>query len=160
MIYQVFGSKIEFSKMPKALLGLTVAIIALFNLNISWTFAKVAVLIATFVCGCCIILGVMMIAAAISIYTVENLEFLNIITNGAKELSYYPLNVHNKWICRFFTFIIPIACFNYLPISFIMGYGSLPSIVYALSPLLGLVFLVPCIIFFVCSLRKYQGSGT
>ena len=34
-----------------------------------------------------------------------------------------------------------------MPISFIMGYGSLPSIVYALSPLLGLVFLVPCIIF-------------
>jgi len=160
IIYQVFGSKIEFSKLPKALLGLTIAIISLCNLGINWTISKVLVLLATFICGCFVILGVMMIASGISIFTVENLEFINIFTNGAKELCYYPLNVHNKWIARFFTFIIPIACFNYLPISYIIGYGSLPQIVYALSPLLGMIFLIPCVIFFICSLKKYQGSGT
>ena len=160
IVYQVFGSKIEFSKMGKSILGLVIAIIALINLNIAWTFAKVVVLIATFICGCFVILGVMLIGAGISIFTVENLEFINIITNGAKELSYYPLNIHNKWISRFFTFIIPIACFNYLPISFLMGYGSLPQIVYALSPLIGALFLIPCLLFFIWSLKKYQSSGT
>ena len=44
-------------------------------MNISWTFVKILVLIAMFICGCCVILGVMMIGAGISIYTVENLEF-------------------------------------------------------------------------------------
>lgn len=160
IIYQIFCSKFEFYKIPRAILGLVVCIIALINLNIVWTISKVAVLILTFICGFFIILGVMMIGAGISIYTVENLEFVNIITNGAKELSYYPINIYNKWLARFFTFIIPVACFNYLPISYLMGYGNLPQIIYALSPLFGALFIIPCATFFVCSLKKYQGTGT
>ena len=104
---------------------------------------------------------VMVIGAGISIFTVENLEFVNIITDGAKELSYYPLNIYNKWLSGIFTFVIPVACFNYLPISYIMGYGNLPSIVYALSPLFGMLFLIPCFVFFILTLKKrYQSTGT
>jgi len=160
IFYQIFCYRIEFSKLPKALFGLAVSIICLVNMNIAWTFSKVMVLIAMFICGCCVILGVMMIGAGISIFTIENLEFINIFTNGAKELAYYPINIHNKWIARIFTFIVPIACFNYLPLSFIMGYGELPQIIYALSPLIGMLFIIPCIFFFKWSLKKYQGSGT
>jgi ABC-2 type transport system permease protein len=158
--HQIFGSKIEFSKLPKAVSGLVVCAIALINMNITWTFAKVLVLIAMFVCGCCVIFGVMLIGAGISIFTVENLEFINIFTNGAKEIAYYPINIHNKWIARVFTFIVPIACFNYLPLSFLMGYGTLPQIVYALSPFMGILFIIPCILFFNWALKKYQGTGT
>lgn len=159
-VYQVFCSKIELNKLPRALLGLIVAIIAIVNLNIVWTFASVLVLIATFVCGFLICLGVMMIGAGISVFTVENLEFLNIITNGAKEISNYPINVYNKWLARIFTFVIPMACFNYLPISFIMGYGSLPPVVYALSPVIGCLFIIPCLLFFNWALKHYQSTGT
>lgn len=160
LIYQVFGSKIEFSKLMKSTLGLVVTIIALCNLNIVWTFAKVVVLIATFACGCLVIWGVMLVGAGISVFTVENLEFINIFTNGAKEIAYYPINIYNKWLARIFTFIIPVACFNYLPISFLMGYGNLPQVVYALSPLAGLIFIIPCLIFFNWALKKYQSTGT
>lgn len=160
LIYQIFGSKIEFSKLMKAFLGLIVAIIALLNLNIVWTFAKILVLISTFACGCIVIWGVMLIGAGISVFTVENLEFINIFTNGAKEIAYYPINIYNKWLARLFTFIIPVACFNYLPISYLMGYGNLPQIVYALSPLIGILFVIPCLIFFKWALKRYQSTGT
>lgn len=157
---QIFGSKIEFSKFGRVLLGLVVSVIAILNLNIEWTLFKVLVLIATFVCGCLIIWGLMLISAGVSVFTVENLEFLNILTNGSKELCFYPINIYNKWLARFFTFVIPVACFNYLPISYIMGYGNLPQIVYALAPLIGMLFVLPCFIFFNWSLKKYQGTGT
>lgn len=161
IVYQIFCSKIEFSKLGRVVLGIVVSVIALVNLNIVWTVSKVIVLIATYLCGIAVILGVEMISAGISVFTVENLEFINIFTNGAKELSYYPINIYNKWLARLFTFIIPVACFNYLPISYIMGYGSLPRIVYGLSPLFGILFLVPCVIFFVVTLKKhYQSTGT
>ena len=160
IIYQIFGHKIMFSKLPKSIFGLLICLIAILNLNIVWTFSKIIVLLLTFVCGFFVILGVMMIGAGISVFTVENLEFLNIITNGAKEISYYPINIYNKWLTRFFTFVIPMACFNYLPISYIMQYGSLPSWIYAISPLLGMLFIIPCVLFFKWSLKKYQGTGT
>jgi len=158
--YQLFGHQIEFTKIPKALFGIGVCIFCLIKMNIAWTFAKVVVLLAMFACGCCVILGVMLIGAGISIFTIENLEFINIFTNGAKELAYYPIDIHNKIISRIFTFVVPIACFNYLPLSFIMGYGALPQIVYALSPFIGILFIIPCILFFNWAIKKYQGSGT
>ena len=144
----------------RSCLGLIVAIIAICNLNIVWSLSKIIVLIATFTCGCFVIWGVMLVGAGISVFTVENLEFINIFTNGAKEIAYYPISVYNKWLSRLFTFVIPVACFNYLPISYLMGYGSLPQILYALSPLMGVVFAIPCFIFFMWALKKYQSTGT
>lgn len=159
LIKQIFGTKIEFSKILRFLLGFSVIIISLINLNIVWTFGKVVVLILTFMCGCLVIWGVMMIGAGISVFSVENLEFINIFTNGAKEIGYYPINIYSKWLSRLFTFVVPVACFNYLPISYLMGYGDLPRIVYALSPLMGILFIIPCLLFFNWSLKKYQSTG-
>ncbi len=160
LIFQIFCSKIELSKLLKSLLGVVIAVIALFNLNIAWSFTKVVVLLLTFVCGCFVIWGVMTIGAGISVFTVEKLEFINIFTDGAKEVAYYPINIYNKWMSRLFTFIVPVACFNYLPISYLMGYGSLPQIVYALSPLFGIAFAIPCLLFFKWALKHYQSTGT
>lgn len=160
VIYQIFGTKIELWKLLKSLMGIVVSIIALLNLHIVWTFTKVVVLIATFACGCLVVWGVMLIGAGICVFTVENLEFINIFTNGAKEVAYYPINIYSKWLSNIFTFIIPVACFNYLPISYLLGYGSLPQIVYALSPFIGILFVIPCLLFFLWCVKKYQGTGT
>lgn len=157
---QIFGSKIEFVKLFKTLLGLIVTIIALSNINVSWNVYKVLVLLSAFICGDFVILGVFMVSAGISIYTINNLEFLNIITDGSKELAYYPLNIYKKWLTRIFTFVIPIACFNYLPLSFITGKGSVPMWLCGISPLFGMLFFIPCLLFFNFSLKKYQGTGT
>ena len=160
IIGQIFGTKIELSKFLRTLLGVGVIIVSLSKLNIAWTFAKVIVLILTLICGCLVIWGVMLIGAGISVFSVENLEFINIFTNGAKEIAYYPINIYNKWLARIFTFIIPMACFNYLPISYLLGYGELPQIIYALSPIFGMVFVVPCLLFFNWAIKRYQGTGT
>lgn len=157
---QIFGSKIEFSKFGRILLGIVVSIIALCNLNIVWNFWKVIVLIATFICGCLVVWGEFMIGAGISIFTIDNLEFINIFTNGSKELAFYPINIYKKWLTRFFTFVIPIACFNYLPLSFLLGKGNLPQFVYAISPFLGMLFFIPCLLFMNWCLKKYQSTGT
>ena len=157
--YQIFGSKIEFTKLARVILGIVISIIAIVNINVDWNILKVLVLISTYICGIFVIFGLFVLSAGISIYTVENLEFLNILTNGSKELA-YPINIYAKWLTRIFTFIIPIACFNYLPLSYILEIGSIPSWLCAISPLLGMLFVIPCIIFFNLSLRKYKSTGT
>lgn len=160
LMTQIFGTKIELSKFLRFLLGIAVIIFSLIKLNIEWTIIKVGVLILTFFCGCLVIWGVMLIGAGISVFSVENLEFINVFTNGAKEIAFYPVNIYNKWLARIFTFVVPVACFNYLPVSYLMGYGNLPQIVYALSPLMGVVFIIPCLLFFRWSMKRYQSTGT
>lgn len=158
--YQIFGSKIEFTKLARMLLGIVLSVIALVNMNIDWNVWKVLVLIATYICGCFVIFGLFVLSAGISIYTVENLEFLNIFTNGSKEVAYYPINIYAKWLARFFTFVIPVACFNYLPLSFLTGTGSVPMWLCGVAPLFGMLFILPCIIFFNLSLKRYKSTGT
>lgn len=160
VIKQVFGTKIEFSKFMRFALGVGVIVVSLVKLNIAWSFGKLCVLLMTFLCGCLVIWGVMLIGAGISIFSVENLEFINVFTNGAKEIAFYPVNIYGKWLSRIFTFVVPVACFNYLPVSYLMGYGELPRIIYALSPLMGVVFVIPCLLFFKWALKRYQSTGT
>ena len=159
VIGQIFGIKIELSKLLRMMLGFAVIIISLIKLCINWTLMKVVVLILTFICGCLVIWGVMMVGAGISVFSVENLEFINVFTNGAKEIAYYPVNIYSTWLSRLFTFVVPVACFNYLPISYLMGYGELPRIVYAMSPFMGVVFVIPCLLFFTWALKRYQSTG-
>lgn len=157
---QIFFSEVEFFKLPKVLLGVGITIFAIVNLNVCWTFAKVLVFALSVACGCVVIFCVMLVGAAFCFFTIDNLEFVNVITNGGRELCYYPINIYNKWIKRFFTFVIPFACFNYLPLSYILGYGNLPMWLCAVSPLLGMLFLIPCVLFFNWSLKHYSSSGT
>lgn len=160
IVYQIFGHKIEFSKMLRILVGIFASVIAIVNLGVNWTVSKIIVLIGTFACGICVTLGLIIIAAAVSVFTFDNTEFLNILTHGSKELSFYPIDIYNKWLSRIFTVIIPLGCFNYLPLSYIMGYGTVSPVLCALSPFIGCLFIIPCIILFKLCLKKYQGSGT
>lgn len=158
--YQIICSKIEFSKIGRIFVGIIASIISLSNLSITWSFTKILVLISAYASGICFVLGVFVIGAGISIFSIENLEFVNIFTDGSKQLAHYPINIYNKWITRFFTYILPVASFNYLPLCYITETGSLPAWLYGVSPMLGIIFIIPCFIFFNLCLRKYQSTGT
>ncbi len=158
--YQILGSKIELTKLTRVILGIILVIIALIHLNITWNILKILVLISTFICGFLIITGLFIISATISIFTIEQFEFVNIFTNGAKEIAYYPINIYAKWMTRIFTYIIPVACFNYLPLSYLLEIGNIPMWLCAISPLLGMLFIIPCIIIFNLCLKKYKSTGT
>lgn len=160
LIFQIFASKVLFIKMGRVSLGLIISIIAIANLNIAWTVSKVFVLIGMYFAGIFVFFGLMLISASVVIFTVEHPEFLNIITDGSKEIGYYPIDIYAKGFRVVFTYIIPVACFNYLPMSYILGIGNLPPIIYALSPLFGSLFVIPCLIIFNVCLKKYQSTGT
>lgn len=157
---QILYQKIEWTKLGRASLGLVISIFAICNLTVQWTFLKFVVLILMYVCGIAVILGLILISAGVIVFTVENLEFLHILTSGSKEVAFYPINIYKKWLRNIFTFIIPLACFNYLPLSYILGVGSVPMWLCAISPILGMLFVVPCFLFFRFALSKYQGTGT
>ena len=80
IIHQLFGTKIELSKLMRSAFGLFIIIFSLIKLNIEWSILKVLVLLATFSCGCLVIWGVMLVGAGISVFSIENLEFINVFT--------------------------------------------------------------------------------
>jgi ABC-2 type transport system permease protein len=77
-----------------------------------------------------------------------------------KEHASYPLNIFPKWISVFFTFIIPFGTFTYLPLQYLLGKVSGSGWFYAVLPLIGCVFIVPCAAAWRAGVRKYSSAGS
>ena len=110
--------------------------------------------------GVVIFLGVFFLSSSFTIFTVTGNEVVNIFTHGGKELTEYPLDIYKKAFKKFFTFIIPFACFNYLPLHFILSKPSATIWLNMLSPVYGMLFIIPCYFVFKWSLTKYSSTGT
>ena len=60
--------------------------------------------------------GLFMIYAALSFFTLEGLEFMNLFTDGAREYGKYPFGVYGKRMLQITTFVIPCALVQYYPL--------------------------------------------
>ena len=158
LVLQICGYKIEPMKLGRVLFGLTLIIFACINLGIEWTFLKVLIVIEMIISGIITFFGVYLFTASITIFTINRAEFINIFTDGGRELCYYPLDIFKKFISRLFTFIIPFATFNYMPLRFLLGFSdaSVWNIIY---PLISIVFCIIGYFVFNLCMRKYKSCG-
>ena len=99
--------KLNLQNLQEMALGIVISVIALVNMNIDWNVWKVLVLIATYICGCSVIFGLFVLSAGISIYTVENLEFLNIFTKRKQRSCILPYQHLCKMAGKIFHFRHP-----------------------------------------------------
>jgi len=159
-ILQVFGSNFEITRIGRLVQSFIVLGLALSWLKTSLDLMKIFTLLFMIISGVFIFTGIFMLGATICFFTIQGLEIVNIFTDGGKEIAAYPLNIYNKWIVRFFTFIIPFACINYLPLMFIVGKAGNNELLYMLTPLFGILFIVPCIFVWRFGVRHYLSTGS
>jgi ABC-2 type transport system permease protein len=159
-VLQVLGSKFEFNRIGRLSQGLVVLVFSLSNLTVSWNIYKVITLLLMALSGVVIFAGIYMLGAAMCFWTVEGLEVVNIFTDGGKELAQYPLSIYKEWIRKFFTFVIPFGTVNYLPLMFILDKTEGSSLMFMFIPLLGMLFIIPCVLLWRLGVRHYKSTGS
>lgn len=159
-ILQVLGSKFEFSKVGRLIQGVVVLAWAILNLSINWSILKVITLILMIISGVSIFSGFFILTATLCFWTVQGLEIANIFTDGGREMAQYPLNIYKKWVSQIFTYVIPFGSVNYLPLMFILDKTQDNSSIYALYPFMGIVFIIPCLMFWKVGVRHYHSTGS
>ncbi len=102
--------------------------------------------------------GLFLIYAAICFFTLEGLEFMNILTDGAREYGKYPISIYGKRVLQFCTFVIPYALIQYYPICYILEKNS--SWWYPFLPLLSAMFLIPCLCLWKFGVYHYKSTGS
>ena len=110
--------------------------------------------------GCIIFGGILILKAAMCFWTIDGLECINILSDGGREVYQYPINVYEKWFANLFTFIIPIGLVNYYPLLYLLGKVESNNIIYAITPIFTILFLIPCIIIWKIGLKKYESTGS
>lgn len=160
LVLQVLGSKFELSRIGRFIQAIFTLLYAAQLLQMQWTALRIAVLCCMILSGTCVYSGLFIANACMCFFTTQGFELGNILTDGGREIASYPLPIYAKWALRFFTFIIPFACFNYLPLLFVTGRAEEKALLYLLTPLGGPLFLLPCIWIFYNGVRHYTGSGS
>ena len=158
LILQVLCSDGDFVKLSRLIQAVIVLVVALINLNVEITFLKIICLILMLVASCVIFFGIFLLAASYCFMTVQGLEVRNVFTDGGKHMAQYPIGVFKKGFVFFFTFIIPYAFVNYYPLLYFIGKSN--NNWFAFSPLIVLLYLIPCFIVFYMGVKKYEGSGS
>jgi ABC-2 type transport system permease protein len=159
-IIQVLGSKFEFSRIGRFTQSIIVLIFSLTNINVAWDIYKVITLIFMMISGTFIFIGIYMLGATLCFWTIEGIEAINILTDGGREISQYPLSIYKEWVRKFFTFIVPFGTINYLPLMFILGKTNGNKLLYPLIPLTGSLFLIPCVLIWNMGVRHYKSTGS
>jgi len=159
-IIQVLGSKIEFSRIGRLTQAVIIFVYGIVTCGVEWTIGKILTLTLMILGGVCLFFSLFMIYAAICFFTVEGLEFMNIFTDGGREIAQYPLNIYSKWVLKFFTFIVPLAFVNYYPYLYLINKVSENTILYMISPVCAIFFIVPAFCLWKIGVRHYKSTGS
>lgn len=155
---QIIGSDFYFEKFSRIISTLILFIYSSIKVVNNMSILKIYLLITMILGAFIISLAIFIIGASICFYTIEGLEFINIFSDGTKQLAQYPMNIYNKIIKKVFTFIIPITLINYYPIEYLSGRSN--SIIYAITPTIACLSIIPAIALFKYGLKKYKSSGS
>jgi len=159
-VLQVLGASFDLKRIGHFLQSVIVLDIAIIGADISWDIARAVMLVNMVIGGSVIFSGVYMLQAAAAFWTIEALEVANIFTHGIKEHASYPLNIFPKWITIIFTFVIPFGTINYIPLQYLLGKIDGSGWLYAFIPLLGSLFIIPCMFAWKFGVRKYSSAGS
>lgn len=125
---------------------------------IAWTAGKALFLVATIAGGTALFYGLYVLQATMSFWTIESLELMNILTYGGTEIGQYPLTIYRAGFQTFFTFVVPIACVNVIPVRAMLS-STIPPLS-MLAPLAGFVFLAISLQVWRIGVRHYTSTGS
>lgn len=155
---QVIGSIIAYERIGKLVQALVLFFIAISNLNIDIDIIKIITIVLMMIGTICVFFGIFILGASFCFVTLQGLEVINIFTDGGREMAQYPMGIYKKQFLYFFTFIIPFACVNYYPLLYVLGRSH--NAIYTILPIIGIIFIIPCIMVFNRGIRSYRGTGS
>lgn len=154
----VISGKIEFTRFGRMLQAILMLIYGVSASKVEWNENKILTLFLMIIGGAVIFGCLFIVYASICFFTLEGLEFMNILTDGAREYGKYPINIYGKSILRFCTFLVPYALFQYYPFLYLIG--SVREWYYMFLPVVGCLFLIPCILLWSYGVRHYKSTGS
>lgn len=157
-ILQVLGSNFELTRIGRMLQAIVMFIYGTTTCNLSWDFSKILTVVFMLIGGTVLFFGIFLIYAALCFFTLEGLECMNILTDGAREYGKYPLSIYGKGVLKFCTYVVPYALVQYYPFLYLIERTD--NLFYIFIPLLTILFLIPSFLLWKFGVHRYQSSGS
>lgn len=158
ILFQVLCDEIDLVKIFRFIQSIIIIIIAIVNLNIKWNLLKIISLLLMLLGSIIIFLSMFILMASYCFVTIQALEIKNLMTDGSKFIAQYPIGIYKKTMAIIFTYILPFAFINYYPLLYFVNRSN--NILYMLSPLISVVFLLLCLLSFKIGMKHYNSVGS
>ena len=162
LLVQVMVSQLDPRRLGGVIVGVIAMLVAGSRLNIAWTAAKALLLMEVVVCCMMLLLGLFMIEATVSFFSVKSIEMVNILTYGGRTACQYPVDVYPNVLRFLFTYLAPFAMCMHWPVSYVIGTPmvTLTTWAYFVTPLAGAVFFAVMTRIWYIGVRHYRSTGT
>lgn len=157
-IFQVLATKVDLARTARFLQAVIILAFAMPTSGVNWSFYKIIVLIFMIIGGFFLFSGLFIVYASFCFFTTEGLEFMNAFTDGGREMGKYPISIYGTNILKFYTFVIPLACVQYYPLLYLLNRSS--NVFLSITPIFGVLFLIPCYGFWKFGIMKYKSTGS
>lgn len=158
LLLQANCIEFDFSKIGRAVQCAGIIVISLANIEINWTLYKIFVLLLISIGSFIIFFSIFVLKASFCFWTIEGLEFMNILAEGGKKVAQYPIDIYEKWFRNFFAFIVPFGFVNYYPVLYLFGKSD--NWYFGLFPMFTLVFLGLCLAIWKIGINHYESTGS
>lgn len=162
-VLQLLGTEFTLKRIGRFSQGIVVMGWSLSTLHIPFSFKTLWLLGTSFIGGIALFVGIVIVQATLTFWTIESLEIMNILTYGGVETAQYPLSIYSKWFQRFFTFLIPLGCVSYFPLLAVLEKEdnfSVPLWFCYVSPMAGILFLIVALQLWKIGERYYCSTGS
>ncbi|HJV08957.1 MAG TPA: ABC-2 family transporter protein [Acidimicrobiales bacterium] len=151
-----------FRRAGKVFQAALVLAVAIGQLDVDWTLARVAMVVQMVAVGFVIFGGIWVLTSSIAFWAVEVREVANAFTYGGNFVAHYPMEVFSGWLRRLAT-IVPLAFVSYYPALWVLGredpHGSPAWLRFAGPLVAGAVVLVARAVW-TSGIRHYRSTGS
>ena len=158
VILQVLGSKFLIDRLGLMAQAVFLFVYGVVVSDIDWQIARICTLCIMVAGGTLLFVGIFMLNAALSFFSVEDLKLANILTYGAKEHGKYPIDIYGSRMMKLCTYIIPYTLIQYYPLQYLTGRST--NWYYGLYPFGAVLFVALSYVIWRIGMRKYQSTGS
>jgi ABC-2 type transport system permease protein len=162
-LFQVVASDFALRRLGKFAQGLAVLVVAMTQLDLAWTPARVGMLLLAVIAGAAIFAGTWVGLATVAFWLVDSLEVANAFTYGGNFVAQYPVNILGPWLRRLVVFVVPVAFVSYFPALYVLGKDDalgLPAALQFASPLVALATCLAGGLLWRAAVRQYRSVGS
>lgn len=159
-VLQMLGAQCQLLRLGRLLQGAVVLGVSLVGMQVAWGLDRWLLLVLSILGGALMFSAMIVLQATSCFWTIESLEVWNCITYGGVQAIQYPVDIYQKPLRFFFSYIVPLAAMNYWPSAYLLGRGYVSPWLSWLSPAIGLACFLGALCIWHFGVRHYRSAGS
>ena len=162
LLLQVVASQMDPRRLGVMIVGFVAMVMASAQLHIVWTVGKLLLLVVSVLGSFLLLVGLFLIEATVSFFSVKSIEMINVVTYGGRTACQYPIDIYPGPLRTLFTWVAPFGLCMHLPVSVLLGKPLMDVPLWAAcaAPLTGAAFFLIMAMIWHIGVKRYRSTGS